>query len=446
LDITPTVTKSQLYLIDYLEKHAFIKRQLAFSLVVPLALQMKYQKRIKVLNRNKLGDLSQLIPSDDIIMNDHMYAHLTTIKKAVELGYLSLEDDIKSKGKIQYEPFYKRIPNQARLTETRKAILDFIGNDTQSQSALLNQGFTKNSLNSMQKSGILSVEFKEKLKKSDLYFKTAYQPKTLTNAQNDAIDHIEKAIDHYQRFLLHGATASGKTEIYLSARTALSADKQLLILVPEIAQVYQLAASFSSVFDDVYMLHANLSLQERYDTWRQIQNGQAKIIIGTKHSIFQPFKSLGMIIIDEAHDANYVQDTQPRFNALDLSIELARYEHIPIVLSTATPTVEQYYDANMGKMTYLSLDEQVFKTKQKTILVDMKLELLNGNKDIFSNALKQAIEDLKPKEQAMILLNRRGYAPFVMCRECGYVPTCEVCHTSMVYHKKKDMLICHHCG
>ena len=446
LDVTPSVTKSQIHLIEYLEKTALMPKQLAFSLVVPLALQMKYQKRIKVLDRSNLGHLAKVIVKDDVILDIDLYQHMKAIKKAVEQGYLLIEDVIQSKGKIQYEPYYSIKPSHARLTENRKNILDFIGQNEVPLSILLQQGFTKNSLNSMHKSGMLSIKMKERLKKSDLFFQSPYQDKTLTKAQQHAIHTIQSSIHTYERFLLHGVTASGKTEVFLSLRKNMDQSKQLLILVPEIAQVYQIASSFSSIFDDIYMMHSNLSLQERYDTWRQISNGNAKIIIGTKHSIFLPFKSLGMIIIDEAHDNNYIQENTPRFSAIDLSVELARKEQLPLVLSTATPTIEQYYDAQMGKMTYIALEEKVFQTNHQTLLVDMKQELLNGNKDIISSALNQAILALKPKEQAMILLNRRGYAPFMMCRECGYVPTCPVCHTSMVFHKKKNSLMCHHCG
>lgn len=446
LDIDPTVTKNQIFLMDYLEKQTFISKAMAFSLFVPKALQMKYKKKIIVLNRSKLGTLSSLITKDEMIMNEGLSKHLTKLKKAHDQGYIVIEDDIKTRGSIKYERHYTVNNHNEKLTKKRLEIIELIEDGVNSQTALVERGVSKPILDVMLKIGILSATLNENQSKSTLFFKKPLKDKTLTHEQQQAVKSINAKITQYERFLLNGVTASGKTEVFIEMRKALAEDRQMLLLVPEITQVYQLAATFSNSFDDVYMIHANLSDQERYDTWRQIKNGSAKVIIGTRSSIFLPFKDLGAIVIDEAHDSAYIQSVIPRYDAIELAQVLAQKSSAPFVLSTATPTVEQYYDAQMGKMTLLNLEKSIFKKEQISIVVDMKKELILGNKDMFSNALKDAITNLNKGEQAMILVNRRGYAPFVLCRECGFVPTCDICHTSMVYHKKYNRLVCHHCG
>ncbi len=275
----------------------------------------------------------------------------------------------------------------------------------------------------------------------------------LNSYQKNAVDKITEAYENntHKVILLNGVTGSGKTEVYLqSIEKVLKDGKTSIVLVPEISLTPQTLSRFRSRFGEcVAVLHSRLSEGERFDEWSRIKNGLAKIIIGARSAVFAPCQDIGLIIIDEEHESSYKQDKNPRYNAKTLAIKRSELSNCPIVLGSATPSIESYYlSLNNDKWILIDMPERVGnKTLPPVKLVDMKQEYSVGNRSLFSRYLKSAIEDrLKKKEQSIIFINRRGYSTFVMCRDCGYAVKCKDCSVSMVYHTTHEALKCHYCG
>ena len=251
-------------------------------------------------------------------------------------------------------------------------------------------------------------------------------------------------------YVLHGVTGSGKTEVYMGAiSSALKQGKTAIMLVPEISLTPQVLASLKSRFgDDVAILHSGLSQGERFDEWRRISLGQARVVVGARSAIFAPINNLGIVIIDEEHDGSYFSESNPRFFTHTIAQFRTQFNKCPLVLGSATPSVETYYKTTAGEFTLLSLPTRANKRPMPKIqVVDMLSQLKFGNSGIFSSYL---IEELKKvvneEKQAMLFLNRRGFTSFMMCRECGYVAKCTDCDVSLVYHKDENRLKCHYCN
>ena len=255
-------------------------------------------------------------------------------------------------------------------------------------------------------------------------------------------------------FLLHGVTASGKTEIYLQALAeAVKLGKKGIALVPEIALTPQTIERFSARFPGrVAVLHSQLTLGEQFDEWQRIRKGEVDVVVGPRSALFAPQPDLGLIIIDEEHEWTYKQQEQsPRYHARDVAIKLAELTGATIVMGSATPSVETYYRATRGDYQLLELPDRVVPQINAPLpevkVVDMRKELKAGNRSMFSQMLTQSIEKvLKNKEQAILFLNRRGSATTIQCRNCGFVIKCKRCDIPMTYHLDSDVLVCHRCN
>ncbi|MFC5471917.1 primosomal protein N' [Cohnella suwonensis] len=289
----------------------------------------------------------------------------------------------------------------------------------------------------------------------------ASSPMTLTPKQAAALAPIQAAIDAREAgaFLLHGVTGSGKTEVYLQAiQRCLEQGREAIVLVPEISLTPQMVERFKSRFGSkVAVLHSRLSNGERYDEWRKIREGRAQVAVGARSAIFAPFASIGLIVIDEEHETSYKQEESPKYHARDVSIERARQHGAAVVLGSATPSLETYEAAKharggrrsgLGDIGYIAMPERVANRPLPGVsIVDMREELKMGNRAMFSRPLADAIRDrLEKQEQMVLLLNRRGYATFVMCRSCGYTAACPHCEISLTYHRGSANLRCHYCG
>ncbi len=275
----------------------------------------------------------------------------------------------------------------------------------------------------------------------------------LTDEQQNAYDEISKCINQqqYERFLLYGVTGSGKTEVYLQLiEKTLKHNKTAIVLVPEISLTPQMINRFISRFnqEEIAVLHSKLSVGERYDEWNKIKEGKAKIIIGARSAVFAPTENIGIIIIDEEHDSSYKSEAVPKYDTKEIAKKIAQENKCPLVLGSATPDLVTYYKAQKGRIKLLELTQRANNSKlPKVEVIDLKMELANGNRSMLSNALQQAIEEnLKEKRQTILFLNRRGYSTFIMCRECGYTVKCKNCDISMTYHKTENKLKCHYCG
>jgi primosomal protein N' (replication factor Y) len=278
-------------------------------------------------------------------------------------------------------------------------------------------------------------------------------PHDLNTAQRNAFDLIGAGIESrkFCTFLLHGVTGSGKTEVYLNAiDAALACGRSALLLVPEIALTPAVAGQFYARFGDrVAILHSAFSDSERADQWRRIRAGGASVVVGTRSGVFAPVRNLGLIVVDEEHDASYKQEENPRYNGRDVAVVRAQAAGACVVLGSATPSLESRFNASSGKYTLLELPDRIAERPMPTVIpIDMRQEFLETRKHaIFSRALIEAIrERLSNNEQAMVLLNRRGFSSFVACRSCGTRIECINCSVTLTWHRRDRRLLCHYCG
>ncbi len=278
-------------------------------------------------------------------------------------------------------------------------------------------------------------------------------PHDLNAEQRNAFELIAAGIrsQAFCTFLLHGVTGSGKTEVYLNAiDVALAAGRSSLLLVPEIALTPAVAGQFHARFGDrVAILHSAFSDSERADQWRRIRAGGASVVVGTRSGVFAPVRDLGLIVVDEEHDASYKQEENPRYNGRDVAVVRAQAANACVLLGSATPSLESRYNASSGKYTLLELPDRIAERPMPAVhLVDMRQEFLETRKHaIFSRALIEAIrERLGNNEQAMVLLNRRGFSSFVACRSCGARVECINCALTLTWHRRDRRLLCHYCG
>lgn len=315
-------------------------------------------------------------------------------------------------------------------------------------------GGTRAIVKTLEKNGYVEI-VEKKVERNPLANKdiTKTENLKLTEEQQNAFNAVSEAMksNNYEQFLLYGVTGSGKTEVYLQLiGQALAQNKTAIVLVPEISLTPQMIDGFIARFnkDEIAVLHSKLSIGERYDEWNKIKEGKAKIIIGARSAIFAPTENIGIIIIDEEHDSSYKSEAVPKYDAKEIAKKIAKENNCPLVLGSATPDLVTYYNALQDKITLLKLTKRANNSKlPEAQVVDLKMELANGNRSMLSVALHDAIENnLKEKRQTILFLNRRGYSTFIMCRECGYTVKCKNCNISMTYHKSENKLKCHYCG
>ena len=275
----------------------------------------------------------------------------------------------------------------------------------------------------------------------------------LTEAQRSVLETINSAIEQgaYAAFLLHGVTGSGKTEVYIRAmRAALDQGKSAMMLVPEIALTPVFSRRLREHFgDQVAIFHSSLQRGERFDEWTRVKTGKARVVIGTRSAVFAPLKNLGLIVIDEEHEASYRQQDSPYYNGRDTAIVRAQKESAVVVLGSATPSLESFHNARNGKYNYLSLPDRIGARPMATAsIVDMRnVFAKHGKPRVFSDELLEAIQEThERKEQSIILLNRRGYSSFVLCRSCGETIQCPNCDVTLTYHRSERVIVCHYCN
>jgi primosomal protein N' (replication factor Y) (superfamily II helicase) len=272
-------------------------------------------------------------------------------------------------------------------------------------------------------------------------------------AQQSALHRLqEKVAAHkFSGMLLHGVTGSGKTAVYLAAmRGVLEAGRSAILLVPEIGLTPAVAADLHQIFgDEVAILHSALTHKERAEQWHRIKRGDARIVVGTRSAIFAPVSDLALIIVDEEHDASYKQEETPRYHARDVAVIRAKMADAVVVLGSATPSLESYFNAKKNKYSLVELPDRVEQRPLPEVeIVDMRLEFQEtGREQVISRKLAAEIKErIERKEQVMVLLNRRGYSPVVLCRTCGQKLECANCAVALTHHKREHKMVCHYCG
>ena len=307
-------------------------------------------------------------------------------------------------------------------------------------------------LNRIADEGLIQAE---EVEHSDITLKFEHDPSQLTKLnreQEQAFEAMRRPLDEgkYQSFLLYGVTGSGKTEVYIHAlKRALEEGRGGLVLVPEIGLTPQIVERFYRIFgDDIAVLHSRLTDRERYDAWHALRQGEKRIAIGARSAVFAPVQNLGLIVVDEEHDASYKQeDPAPRYNARDVAVMRATMNNAVVVMGSATPSLVALQATRKGKSTLLSLTERPLEAKlPKVKVLDLK-QYRSAMSGPLAIPLYEAVkEGLKREEQAILLYNRRGYASFLHCGNCGDIPECPNCSVSLTYHKAKRQLRCHYCG
>ncbi|MDF3001919.1 MAG: priA [Bacillota bacterium] len=277
--------------------------------------------------------------------------------------------------------------------------------------------------------------------------------KALTPEQKNAVESIRPVIaaGEHRVFLIHGVTGSGKTEIYMKViEDCIGRGKTAIMMVPEISLTPQTIDRFIGRFgtEQIAVLHSKLSLGERYDEWMRIRRGEVKIVIGARSAIFAPLENIGAIVLDEEHETTYKSDMTPKYDAVEVAIRRAKKNQAVVLLGSATPSLVSSYKAEQGEYHKILLKERYNGTPLPDVeIVDMREELKQGNRSIFSVSLYEEIKkNLAEKRQVILFLNRRGYSTFVSCRSCGYVMKCKECGISLTYHKSRNEAVCHFCG
>ncbi len=315
-------------------------------------------------------------------------------------------------------------------------------------------GVSASVIRTLEKRGYIAV-FMREVRRDPLAHLKHLKPEelSLTGKQQSALEQITEKLkeNNYAAFLLHGVTGSGKTEIYIRAmRAAIAKGKTALMLVPEISLTPMFARRLRAHFGDaVAILHSSLSDGERLDEWNRIRQGEARVCIGARSAVFAPMENIGLIVVDEEHEASYRQEETPRYHGRDTAIMRAHQANAVIILGSATPSMESFHNAHTGKYTYLKLDERIGQRPLAEVqIVDMRQVFEKyGKQQVFSDEMKTAIqENFERGEQTLVLLNRRGYSSFLMCRSCGHRASCPNCAVSLTFHKLEARLTCHYCG
>ncbi|WP_392486451.1 primosomal protein N' [Haloimpatiens sp. FM7315] len=303
------------------------------------------------------------------------------------------------------------------------------------------------SINTLIKHGFF-VENEVVVNRFDQRIYKEYKEKVLNDDQRRVVDSIMNSNKTIS--LIHGITGSGKTEIYMHlVSIMMKKDMESIILVPEIALTPQMVERFKGRFGkDIAVFHSKLSDGERFDEWLRVKNNKVKLAVGARSAIFLPFSNLGLIVIDEEHEGSYKSESSPKYSAYEIAVMRSKIEGCKVILGSATPSIETYYNAKEGSINLLSIKNRVDGSYLPEVkIVDMREELLKNNRTIFSEELFKSIDNaLNKKQQCILFLNRRGFSTFVSCRQCGYVFKCKNCDISLTYHNDSECLSCHYCG
>ncbi|MDW4207142.1 primosomal protein N' [Staphylococcus saprophyticus] len=466
-DIKPELTEELIQFTEWYNNYFVTKRISMLEVMLPSAIKAKYTKVFSIEDTNALpetlagkfdssghyafkaaqqnDDLTQIAP----LLKQGIVSEVTLLSQNVNkkkqraicvvegFNYDSVLNSLE-KSKKQYELYAFLLDEQHRIVLLKD--IEAMGYSKSSVDTLIRKGFVEKYDAIVERDPFETRVFEQDVKQH------------LTSDQQRAFEAISEKIHAHEQctYLLHGVTGSGKTEVYLQTiEEVLNLNRQAMMLVPEIALTPQMVLRFKRRFgDEVAVLHSGLSKGERYDEWQKIRDGKARVSVGARSSVFAPFKNLGMIIIDEEHESSYKQEDYPRYHARDIAQWRSEYHQCPLILGSATPSLESFARAEKGVYELLSLPNRVNQQALPEVeIVDMREELNSGNRSMFSNQLRDAIQQrLDNQEQIVLFLNRRGYASFMLCRDCGHVPQCPNCDISLTYHKSTDQLKCHYCG
>ncbi len=454
-------------LAEWINRYYSVGLGIVLSAMLPPATQIQLLQEVKKILVKEYPSLEQneqeilnLIPFEnwtDILSlkqkakNKALYS---TLEKLEDKKLIEIKRTYDQKLKKKYANFVlvnDNIDSLPKLTVKQQQAWDTIngiGKDFPLKA--IADLFSYSIVKALRSKGLINIEAREVsvLRETEQQVRKPKQI-TLTDEQNEAVKTISEYISwgKFHPFLLFGVTGSGKTEVYIELiKRSISENKNAIVLVPEIALTPQMEERFISAFgDDIAVVHSHRNERERWEEWKRIKNKGCRIVLGARSAIFAPMENIGVIIVDEEHENSYKQDKNPRYNARDLAVMRAKYSNAVVVLGSATPSLESWYNASLNKYKLIKLTRRPANFTLPTVtVVDMKEE--NGT-SLFSDLLKEKILDkLKKKEQIILLHNRRGYSTYVLCMGCGHIAKCPHCDVSMIYHSDKHKLICHYCS
>ncbi len=454
VDAQPILSSHSISLAIWIRHHYLSRYNDAFSLF------MQSNHHIKVMLKND-GEINSIYPTNVINQN----VSFKSFSKAIEQHNLSkkLEEDILDRriNLFAIDQFLRHsVERWIRLTDTdyldkirknsfkQKKILDFL---CKKEKMLVEQVMKVNhatykEIKRLEELKLVEV-WEEEKKNPETSFSPIKHPHILTEEQSQAVN---KILEQEPRFLIHGVTGSGKTEVYIQlVEHMIEKGKSVIYLVPEISLTPQTIRRFKNRFGNrIAIIHSKLTAKQKSEQWIKILMEEADIIIGARSALFAPAKNLGMIIIDESHEESYRSSNSPKYDTIEVAEKLSQLTSSKLVLGTATPDVSTYLKAKQKKYVLIAMKNRVNDNEMPQVcLVDMRKELEAGNTSIFGKPLMEALVTAHQKgEQAILFLNRRGFSSHVACRSCGHVVKCEKCDVSMTYHNKRNMLICHYCG
>ena len=461
LDFTPVLNEEQLWLAEELRKSVFSYKISILKAMLPGFLNSSYDKILHA--QPSLNEQDRLL-----IFDNEEQQHFLSLDKELQAkvmrltrqGAIQVEYQAIDQKHIKTEKWYQVnqgileqlvIPQRANKKQALRDVL-------QAQTAMyrladLKEHFSREVIHYFVEQEAVQIIEKE-VSRSEAYFENVATDSALVlnEEQGAAVQAITQQIEHGGKpFLLEGVTGSGKTEVYLQViQEALSRGKTAIMLVPEISLTPQVTNRFIARFGKkVAILHSGLSNGEKYDEWRKVERGEAQVVVGARSAIFAPLKNIGAIIIDEEHEASYKQDSNPRYHARDVALLRAKYNQAVLVLGSATPSLESRARAGKGVYHFLQLTKRAKPQAQipEVEIVDFRDYIGQNEASNFTPVLLEAIQDkLDRKEQVVLMLNRRGYSSFVMCRECGTVDTCPNCDISLTLHMDTKSMNCHYCG
>jgi primosomal protein N' (replication factor Y) len=383
----------------------------------------------------------------------------SAIARLRDAGTIAVVDRLLDAKGVRYDRFVVLEASAGALTEKQSRAIELLqarGGET-SVAALEHAGVSTAVLSALTKKNVVRIERRPRRHTLDAFLagldSAPVAELRYSTEQQDAIDAVKRSVGTFAPFLIEGVTGSGKTEVYIEVmREVVRRGEQALLLVPEISLTPVFAARLKERFGErIAILHSNLSASERYDQWWRARRGEVDVAIGPRSALFTPFPSLGVIVVDEEGDSAYKQEETPRYNARDLAVVRAQLRNIPVVLGSATPSLESRENAARGKYTLLRMTKRVESRPLPEVeVLDLRHEHAEkGDKGfvIFSGALRQTLRrTFDAGEQAIILMNRRGYAPYLLCRECGHEFRCRDCSVTLTVHRRAGLLICHYCG
>lgn len=469
LDLKPVLNEEMLALADYMKEKTFAFKITCLQTMLPSVMRAAYHKYIFLTDDIEASLQDELFYGLDEISWEEAEDRniLPQLMKLRAQQKVDIRYEVQTKNKVKITRYIQSALSFERLEEEKEAlrkgskkkeellqVLQTLEQSQVSVKEMKEQGFSTAVLNDAAKKGWLRYIEKETYRDpfADQQFAKTL-PFALNAEQQTAVDDILHSMESQapDTYLLEGITGSGKTEVYLQViAEGLRQKKTAIMLVPEISLTPQMVQRFKSRFgDQVAVLHSGLSHGEKYDEWRKIERGEAQVVVGARSAIFAPLDNLGVIIIDEEHEASYKQEETPRYHSRDLAIWRGQYHGCPVVLGSATPSLETRARAQKKVYRHLLLTQRANSAASlpQIEVIDMREEVQRKNVSTFSEVLQEKlVERMARKEQSVLLLNRRGYSSFIMCRDCGYVLPCPNCDISLTLHMDTKTMKCHYCG